>query len=153
MPCHEIGKSAHAAEKGNEPSQLSPESTSYQTPRDVLGAVWSQGGEACRARKAQKQGISTRPTSEGRGKKTRRVGGGTAASLVMGTGARGGGGRQNHGKTGLNTQENGCEKGRSLYTKGRHRSRAFNASRCALSSTANCAAAKIGVFDCVTPRS
>src|SRR5271166_6536264 len=28
---------------GNEPSQLSPESTSYQPPRDVLGAVWSPG--------------------------------------------------------------------------------------------------------------
>ena len=28
---------------GNEPSQLSPESTNYQPPRDVLGAVWSQG--------------------------------------------------------------------------------------------------------------
>src|SRR5208337_5069867 len=28
---------------GNEPSQLSPESTSYQPPRDVLGAFWSQG--------------------------------------------------------------------------------------------------------------
>src|SRR5208337_581039 len=28
---------------GNEPSQLSPESTSYQPPRDVLGAVCSPG--------------------------------------------------------------------------------------------------------------
>ena len=28
---------------GNEPSLLSPESASYQPPRDVLGAVWSQG--------------------------------------------------------------------------------------------------------------
>jgi len=28
---------------GHEPSQLSPESTSYQPPRDVLGAFWSQG--------------------------------------------------------------------------------------------------------------
>ncbi len=28
---------------GNQPSQLSPKSTSYQPPRDVLGAVWSQG--------------------------------------------------------------------------------------------------------------
>src|SRR5271157_1901518 len=28
---------------GNEPSQLSPEATSHQPPRDVLGAVWSPG--------------------------------------------------------------------------------------------------------------
>ncbi len=30
-------------QKGIEPSQLSPQSTSYQPPRDVLGAISSQG--------------------------------------------------------------------------------------------------------------
>ena len=35
---------------------------------------------------------------------------GTAASLLMGTRAREGGGRQNRGKTGLTTQENECGK-------------------------------------------
>src|SRR5271157_6400650 len=35
---------------------------------------------------------------------------GTAESLHMGTRARDGRGRQNRGKTGLNTQENECEK-------------------------------------------
>ena len=34
------------------------------------------------------------------------------ASLLMGTRARDGGGRQNRGKTGLTTQENECEKGK-----------------------------------------
>ncbi|MGC1722885.1 MAG: hypothetical protein WA746_28235, partial [Isosphaeraceae bacterium] len=58
---------------------------------------------------------------------------------------------QNRGKTGLTTPENECEKGRSLYTKGRHRRRGFTASRCGLSSTVNCAAAKIGVFNRLTP--
>ncbi len=37
---------------------------------------------------------------------------GTAASLLMGTRARDGGGRQNRGKTGLTTQENECQKGK-----------------------------------------
>src|SRR5208337_2318538 len=39
---------------GNEPSQLSPESTSYQPPRDVLGAVWSQGRGSLSGGKRQK---------------------------------------------------------------------------------------------------
>ncbi len=60
---------------------------------------------------------------------------------------------ENSRKTGLTTPENECEKGRSLYPKGRHRRRGFTASRCGLSGTANCASAKIGVFDCLTPRS
>ena len=37
---------------------------------------------------------------------------GTAASLLMGTRARDGGGRQNRGKTGLTTPENECQKGK-----------------------------------------
>ncbi len=44
---------------------------------------------------------------------------GTAASLLMGTRARDGGGRQNRGKTGLTTQENECEKGKSRLRENR----------------------------------
>src|SRR5271165_4612650 len=41
---------------GNEPSRLSPESTSYQPPRDVLGAVWSQGRGSLSGGKRRKTG-------------------------------------------------------------------------------------------------
>ena len=46
------------------------------------------------------------------GRKRGAEGPGTAASLLMGTRSRDGGGRQNRGKTGLTTQENECEKGK-----------------------------------------
>src|SRR5208283_822193 len=44
------------------------------------------------------------------------------ASLLMGTRARDGGGRQNRGKTGLTTQENECEKGKLRLRENRRSS-------------------------------
>src|SRR5208337_105773 len=41
-------------------------------------------GEACRAGKGGKQGVSARPTSEGRGKKTRRGGARNCGELAYG---------------------------------------------------------------------
>src|SRR5208337_2008842 len=98
---------------GNEPSQLSPESTSYQPPRDVLGAVWSQCRGSLSGGKRHKNKVYRRVRRQKDGGRQRGAEGpGTAASLLMGTRARDGGGRQNRGKTGLTTQENECEKGK-----------------------------------------
>ena|SRR5208337_1763650 len=47
---------------------------------------------------------------------------GTAASLLMGTRARDGGGRQNRGKNRLTSQENECEKGKLRLRENRRTS-------------------------------
>ena len=56
------------------------------------------------------------------GRKRGAEGLGTAASLLKGTRARDGGGRQNRGKTGLTTQENECEKGKLRLRENRRSS-------------------------------
>jgi len=51
------------------------------------------------------------------------------ASLLMGTRARDGGGRQNRGKAGLTTQENECEKGKLRLRENRRYSATLRPSR------------------------
>jgi hypothetical protein len=102
--------------------------------------------------RAGKQGVSARPTSEGRGRKRGAEGLETEASLLLGTRARDGGGRQNRGKTGLTAQENEPERKKEACTRRAGADDGFSASRCGLSGTANCACAKIGVFNRLTPK-
>src|SRR5208337_609920 len=74
--------------------------------------AWEKSqNKVCRRGRRQKDG----------GRKRGAEGLETAASLLLGTRARDGGGRQNRGKTSLTAQENEREKGGSLYTKGRRR--------------------------------
>ncbi len=63
------------------------------------------------------------------GRKRGAEGLGTAASLLMGTRARDGGGRQNRGKTGLTTQENECEKSKLRLRENRRYSEMLRPSR------------------------
>ncbi len=59
---------------GNEPSQLSPESTSYQPLRDVLGAVWSPGRGSLSSGKRRKTRCIGEADVRRTGEKTRRGG-------------------------------------------------------------------------------
>jgi len=83
-------------------------------PHPPLRGTFSRGekGNPVGREKAENKEYRRGRRQKDGGRKRGAEGLGTAASLLMGTRARDGGGRQNRGKTGLTTQENECEKGK-----------------------------------------
>src|SRR5208337_3906295 len=93
-------------------------------PTGRLGSLLVPGqGKPVGREKAENKVYRRGRRQQDGGRKRGAEGLGTAASLLMGTRPRDGGGRQNRGKTGLTTQENECEKGKLRLRENRRTDR------------------------------